>query len=136
MSTMSRDIIDLFVTNFISKSKRERSLFELTKKRAAFTNKLNHQLLELFEVSQLIRLDSSDQGFVAAQLKASSKTPCYIISNDALDDTIIEFDTAFEKLVGNGLGFCIVPMHGNVIYTEGEQIFGSSVRYISIRQGV
>ncbi|MFT6922522.1 MAG: nitrous oxide reductase [Crocinitomicaceae bacterium] len=132
MTIEKQDIIAKFVNTHIVKNKRDRSLHELNKKRASFVSKLNHQIPDLFKENRLIRINNPSLENIKSKLKATSKTACYIISHDELDDTIVEFDTAFNRLFGNGLGFCIVLTNGKGIYLEGEQIAGAPSRYFCL----
>lgn len=133
MTVNKQDIIGIFVKTYIDKGKRDRSVHELNKKRDSFLDKLNHRILELFNEQRLQRVNNPSSEDIKAKLKISSKTPCYIFSNNDLDDTIVEFDIAFKQLFGNGLGFCIVPIDGIGIYLEGEQEVGAPLRYFCLK---
>jgi len=77
-------IISTFVTTHIVKHKRDRSLYELTKKRASFVDKLNHGIPDLFNENRLIPIDHPSLENITSKLKITSKTPCYIISHNGL----------------------------------------------------
>jgi len=133
MTVDKQDIIATFVNTHIVKGKRDRSLHELNKKRGSFIDKLNHQIPDLFNGRRLRKINNPSLENVKTKLKISSKTTCYIISHNDLDDTIVEFDIAFRRLYGNGLGFCIVPNNGNGVYLEGEQEVGPPTRYFCLK---
>lgn len=130
MIANKQDIIATFVNTFIVKSKRERAIHELNKKRDFFVDKLNHAIPEIFKEKSLKRINDPGIENVKKKLKVSSNTSCYIISHTDSDDTIMTFEDAFNSLFGNGLGFCIIPINGQRIYLEGEQEVGAPMRYL------
>lgn len=129
MTLEKQDIITRFVNTYVVKGKRDRSLHELFKKRAAFVDKLNHQIPRLFREHKLTTAENPRLESIKSKLSITAKTPCYIISHGELDNSIVEFDAAFKQLVGNGLGFCLVLTNGKGVYLEGEQEVGAPSRY-------
>ena len=122
--------IEKFVHTFVIKNKRERAVYELSKKREYFTDRLNHRITDTFVSNKLEPIVDCTISEVLMKLGINARAHCYIISHNELDDQIVEFKSAFEKLHGNGLGFCIVPLRSNKIFIESEQENGASECYI------
>ena len=124
--------LENFIQTFILKEKRKRSRFEFENGRTGFTNKLNHKIEELFDMRKLVPVEGNST-LIKEKMKIASKTKCYVICHDeSLDDSFLDFNTAFDKLFGNGLGFCLINFEKNTIYLEGEHGYGSTKRYIGI----
>jgi hypothetical protein len=130
--------IDLFIENFISKDKRERSEVDLKdfNKRPKFTNRLNHEWDEILDMRIISKIPSEADEFeyVKKELKIKDAELCYVISNyDDLDGQILEFTKAFEKVYGKGLGSIIINSTGDKMYLETEQEQGAPPRFIGKR---
>ncbi len=128
-------ILDSFVKNFIPKDKRERSEFELRnpKKRARFTDRLNHKWDTVFDMRVISRIPSGVVGydFAKKELNIKGNELCYIISShDHIDGQIIEFDKAFEEVYGRGFGSVIISSSGDKLYLETELVQGKQIRFI------
>jgi hypothetical protein len=54
----TNNALDLFIKNFVSKDRRERSEFELkdSKKRGKFTNRLNHSWDEILDMRLIFKI--------------------------------------------------------------------------------
>jgi len=126
--------LDCFIKNFIRKDKRERSEFELknNKKRAKFTNRLNHEWDTILDMRYVFRIPSvvDDYEFLKKELKISDNESCYVISNyDDIDGETIEFEKAFGQVYGRGLGSIIATGSGEKIYLETELEQGKQARF-------
>lgn len=86
MKTIEKQaLLEKFVSNFIIKSKRDRTLFELTnsKKRSAFIDCLNHEVTDIFEIKKLRLLNkSTDTAVIRNMLSTKDSDLCYIICHD------------------------------------------------------
>ena len=136
MSTIEKQaLLEKFVSNFIIKSKRDRMLFELTnsKKRSAFTNRLNHEVTDIFEVNKLRLLTkSTDIAVIRNMLSIKESDLCYVICHDEnFDDTIVNFNTTLNTLHRNGSGFVLIKISSGNIYIECEQVQGPADQYVS-----
>ena len=130
----TKTTLDSFIKNFILKDKRERSEFELKndKKRARFTNRLNHEWDTILDMRYVFRIPpvEDDYEFVKKQLRISDNESCYVISNyDDIDGQTIEFEKAFNQVYGRGLGSIIATRSGDKIYLETELEQGKQNRF-------
>ncbi len=123
-------ILEDFVSTYVAKNKKERTLHELSKKRGRFVDRLNHNIEDTFNNTKLVELQNVHESSLAKKLNVKAGTQCYIISHDDLDDQIVDFETALSSLYGNGLGFCIIPLNSKSIYIESEQVNGAPKRYL------
>ena len=130
--------LDLFIKNFVSKDRRERSEFELKdlKKRAKFTNRLNHNWDDVLDMRFISKIPSvtDEYEYVKKELKIKNTEPCYVISNyDDVDGQVLQFTNAFKKTYGRGLGSIIINSTGDKMYLETEQEHGAPSRFIGKR---
>lgn len=136
--TTHSDIIDAFIKNFIPKDRRERSELELKnfKKRAKFTDRLNHQWDTVLDMRFITRIPSgvNDYEFIKEELKIKDKEQCYVISNhDDIDDQMIPFVEAFDKAYGRGFGSLIINSSADKLFLETELVQGKQNRFIGRR---
>jgi hypothetical protein len=134
----SNTILDLFIKNFIPKEQRKRSQFLLKdlKKRARFTDRLNHQWDKILDMRFIKKIPSgtSDYEFTKRELKINDNELCYIISNyDDIDGQLIEFNDAFEKVYGRGFGSLIINTSADKLYLETELVQGKQNRFVGRR---
>ena len=127
--------LDLFIKNFISKDQRERSEFELKnpKKRAKFTDKLNHKWDKVLDMRYVFRIPSGvdDYEFAKKELKISDNELCYVISNyPDIDGQTTEFKKAFDEVYGQGFGSIIINGSADKLYLETEIQQGKQNRFI------
>lgn len=132
------EIIKLFVQNFISKDKRERSLLELSnpKKRPDFVDRLNHRWESIFDMRYLNRVGKADDNSTTIQklLKIKDQDLCYIISNyDDFDDKFLPFREAFDHLYTRGFGSVIINSSADTLFLDTEQNIPTP-RFIGIKQ--
>ena len=110
-------------------------LFELTnsKKRSAFTNRLNDEVTDIFEVNKLRLLTkSTDTAVIRNMLSIEDNDLCYVICHDEnFDDTIVNFNTTLNTLHRNGSGFVLIKIASGNIYIECEQEQGPADQYVS-----
>lgn len=126
-------LIENFIRTFIVKNKRERTRFQLLNRQGGFINKLNHGIEGLFDMRKLSAVEA-DPRLIKNKLKVDSKTKCYVLCHDdSMDDSILDFDVAFDHLFGNGLAFCLIIIGRDSIYLEGEYEKGSTERYVGIQ---
>ncbi len=135
MKTIEKQaLLEKFVSNFIIKSKRDRTLFELTnsKKRSAFIDCLNHEVTDIFEIKKLRLLNkSTDTAVIRNMLSTKDSDLCYVICHDEnFDDKIVNFNTALATLHSNGLGFVLINIPTGSIYIECEQEQGPPAQYV------
>ena len=127
---------NMFVNNFINKTNRDRTLFELnsSRKREAFLIKLNHQSLNYIEERKLILIpkkESNEYLFIRENLKVKGTDLCLILSNyNHIDNKIMPFKEAFDEIYGNGLASLLVFEKAEKIYLQTEQEQGASDKYI------
>lgn len=137
----SNKTLDLFIKNFISKDRRERSEFELKglKKRGKFINRLNHSWDEILDMRFISKIPSviDEYEYVKKELKIKDADLCYVISNyDDVDGQVFEFTKAFKKIYGRGLGSIITNVTGDKMYLETEQEQGPPPRFIGKRTDI
>lgn len=126
-------LIENFIRTFIVKNKRKRTRFQLLSRHGGFINKLNHGIEGLFDMRKLSAVEA-DARLIRNKLKVDSKTKCYVLCHDdSIDDSILNFNLAFDHLFGNGLAFCLIIIGHDSIYLEGEYVKGSTERYIGIQ---
>jgi hypothetical protein len=128
-------ILDLFIKNFISKDKRERSDLQLkdSKKRGKFTDKLNHKWDTVLDMRYIFKIPSgvNDYEYVKKELKIKDDDKFYIISNHAdIDGQMNDFNIAFDKVYGRGFGSIIINTSGDKLYLETEVEQGKQNRFI------
>jgi hypothetical protein len=127
--------LDLFIKNFISKERRERSDFELkdVKKRSRFTSRLNHRwdiVLDMRFITQIPRVPDQHQ-YIIRELNIRDTELCYVISNyDDVDGQVFEFSHAFQKVYARGFASIITNLSADKMYLETEQEFGPPERFI------
>jgi PAS domain-containing protein len=131
-------VLDLFIKNFIPKEQRERSevLLKDLKKRARFTDRLNHQWDKVLDMRFISKIPSgtNDFEFTKKELKIKDNELCYVISNyDDIDGRLIEFNEAFEKIYGRGFGSLIINSSADKLYLETELVQGKQHRFIGKR---
>jgi hypothetical protein len=130
--------LDLFIKNFISKDRRERSEFELKdlRKRGKFANRLNHSWNEILDMRFILKIpDVADvYEYVKKELKIMDTDRCYVISNYGdVDGHELEFKKAYHKVYGRGLGSLLIAISGDKMYLETEQEKGAPPRFIGKR---
>lgn len=130
----NKAILDSFIKNFVSKDKRERAELELKhdKKRAKFTDRLNHTWDTVLNMQRIFRIPVgvNDFEFVKKELNLSDNELCYVISNyDDIDGKIVEFQKAFEKVYGRGFGSIIINISADKLYLETELEQGKQNRF-------
>jgi hypothetical protein len=136
MKTMEdNSTLDNFIKNFVPKDKRERVAFELKneKKRAKFTNKLNHKWDTILDMRFVTKIPSSENDYEFAQreLKIKDGDLCYLISDHFdIDGTTGEFSDAFDKVYGKGFGSLVITALGDKFYLETELVQGKQNRFI------
>lgn len=127
---------NLFVNNFIHKTNRDRTLFELNSrgKRDGFLTKLNHRSLDYIEERKLTLIPQKEPNeyfFIKENLKVKEKDLCLIISNyKEIDNKVMPFKDAFDEVYGHGLASLLIFENAEKIYLQTEQEQGSSKKYI------
>jgi hypothetical protein len=132
---MDDDTLDHFIKNFVIKDKRDRSSFELKniKKRAKFTDRLNHKWDTILDMRFVTKIPSgvNDYEFIKKELKIKDSELCYLISNHGdIDGETEEFSKAFDKVYGRGFGSIVITSLGDAFYLETELVQGKQNRYI------
>jgi hypothetical protein len=137
--TMHNKIIqDLFIKNFVPKDQWERAAYLLNdpKKRKKFTDRLNHQWDKALDTRFISKIPSgaNDFEFTKNELKIKENELCYVISNyDDIDEQLIGFAEAFEKIYGRGFGSLIINSTADKLYLETELVQGKQNRFIGKR---
>jgi hypothetical protein len=134
----NRTIQDLFINNFILKDQRERSNYLLNdpRKRAKFTDRLNHQWDKVLDMRFLTKIPSGviDYDFVKKELRFKDTELCYIISNHSeIDGQSFPFEEAFDEVYGRTFGSLIINSFGDKLYLETEVVQGKQNRFIGKR---
>ncbi|WP_298517567.1 hypothetical protein [uncultured Kordia sp.] len=126
-----------FITNFIRKEKRERSIWTLShkKKRSDFIDKFNHNWNEMIVEKNVTQLQDTSDAETYATLKSELNLKdtdiCYIIShNDAIDGQFLELQNAFKHCQNNGFAELIISENGKKFYLKTEQEFGAAAKFI------
>jgi hypothetical protein len=106
------------------------------KKRAKFTDRLNHEWDKVLDMKFISRIPSgvNDFEFIKKELKIKDDEPCYVISNhDDIDGKMICFSDAFDKAYGRGFGSLIINSSADKLYLETELVQGKQNRFIGKR---
>ncbi|HLP54787.1 MAG TPA: hypothetical protein VK151_07150 [Fluviicola sp.] len=132
--TDKEQLIKAFVDNFVLKDKRERCYAELTnpKKRGKFTDKLNHKWDTILDMRCLVKIDKTNDspGNIQKILKLRDNDLCYIISNyDDVDDQLIPFKNAFDRIYSRGLGTLLMNASADTLFLDTEQVQGPATRF-------
>lgn len=120
-------LVEEFIRQFVLKEKRDRAQLELStlKRRADFSDRLNHQWDKVLDTNKLRSLPkvSDDYAYVKGVLRLSDTDKCYVISNYRdIDDQILEFERAFDACYGRGFATLIISASADRIYLETEEI--------------
>ncbi len=133
--TDNTELINLFVSNFILKNRRERSRNQLTgKNRRKFTNCLNHTWDSIFNMTLLHELTKNERSYmdVRQMLKLNDNDCCYIISDEKMDNTFLPFSGAFEKISSASFGSLLINLDANRLFLKTECMQGPPPQYIGI----
>jgi hypothetical protein len=124
------DIETKVIKRFIIKDKQDRYLqfIKDDRLRQNFTNELAHFLDLKYDLFEEVKGD--ERAFIKNRIKSLPKIKdCYLISEDtALDQQLIDVDTALSKIIGFGMGALLVFGDADLIYYESE---GPSDRWIT-----
>jgi len=132
-------IEETFVTNFIQKSRRERSLFELgsESRRGKFLNRLCHDFAAVLDSRYLQPLHGAVDAFSLLKLlqKNGAQQDGYLISsNDAVDGRHLPLQEAINAVVGFGLPSVLICVPDSLAYFEAEQVQGAPPRFLLVRR--
>jgi hypothetical protein len=128
-------VLDKFIRNFVLKAKRERCEIELKdfKKRARFTDRLNHKWDTILDMRYFSQIPKGiiDYEFAKKRLNISDDELCYIISNHGdIDGKMMDFVHAFDSVYGRGFGSLVITASGDKLYLETELVQGKQNRFI------
>uniref|UniRef100_UPI00404AAF51 hypothetical protein n=2 Tax=Gelidibacter sp. TaxID=2018083 RepID=UPI00404AAF51 len=129
-----------FITNFILKDKRVRSLSLLqnTNKRIDFINKFNHSWSEMISVENLIQINSKSPSetltYLLDKMNIAEIEICYVISHDELDGGLFDFKTAFENSQLSGFATLIITTDSKKIYLKTEQVSGAPKMFVGLKK--
>lgn len=131
----STELTKSFVRNFIRKDKRERCMTQLLgKNRRKFTDDLNHNWENLFNMALLQELSRNDHNYGAVQklLKMSDKELCYIISDESMDGTFLSFREAYDRVDFANFGTLLIDESATKMFFKTEQIQGYAPRFVGV----
>ena len=125
-----------FVTNFILKHRRERSLYVLNqeKKRYEFLHRFNHNWVSMIAQKHLIEINTKSNDELYDKIKSSLKFKdsdlCLLMSYDENDRTFLSFKEAFEVTVRNGFAIFLISLNGDKYYLKTEEGFGNQKKFV------
>ena len=131
-------VLKTFIANFILRNKRERSYFELINpnKRHKFTNRLNHNWDDIFDMKYLLQVDhkSDFAGDIQRSLSFNDEMLCYVISNyHEYDDKFVAFKDVFPKVYARVFGTVIMNCSADTLFLSTEQVQGRPPVFIGRR---
>lgn len=135
----TKDTEILFVSNFIRKNRRERSISLLRQKpkRSDFINKFNHNWSDMISESNLLALNcnSVEDVFkeVKRKLKFKDQDLCYVIANTNQDEKFVDFKSAFFHCYTNGFASLVICKTGKKFFLKTEQSYGSPEIFIGLK---
>jgi hypothetical protein len=130
----------IFVTNFVQKSRRERTVFELSSvaRRGKFLNRLCHNFANIFDARYVQPiLERIDEINLRQRLeKQGAKKTAHVVScNDSVDGKLLSLEEAIKAVLGYGLPSIIICAPDSLAYFEGEQEKGSPPRFLLVKHG-
>lgn len=133
------NIIGQFIENFISKTRKERTYYELNnnKKRFNFIDRFNHCWEDMLDMRFITRIPSECNTYRYITQNTSlfaGAERCYIISEfKDIDDTFMDFEDAFIEIYGKGSAGFIISENAERIYLETEFMSKNTPRFIGQR---
>ena len=124
-----------FISNFIPAEEREQAALEIIhgKNRSLFIERLVSEGYQLLDSDVVKPMDTEilNRAAIREALRISDRGLCYVISsNPALDDKVMEFNWAFDKIYEQGFAGIILNLSADALYAEFTTAGDSPQRFI------
>lgn len=128
-------ILRKFISNFIPLEDMEQAVVELVhaKNRSLFIDRLVADGDAILDRDAVNPMDAEilNRAAIRNELRISERGLCYIISsNPALDNKVMEFNQAFDKIYGQGHAAIILNLSADGLYAEFSVPDGSVERFM------
>jgi hypothetical protein len=128
-------ILRKFISNFIPAEEMEQAVVELVhaKNRSLFLERLAAEGFRIMDSDVVKPMDKEivNRAAIRNELRISEYGLCYVISsNTALDNKVMEFNSAFDKIYDQGYAAIILNLSADALYAEFKPADSSAERFI------